>query len=110
MSPTSEAFHFEFATLNQQRQASAQPWLQFLEKDSLRCGVYHLAAGSQDPQKPHAEDEVYYIVSGESHFEVNGNAIPVGPGSILFVAAGDPHRFMDIRQDLSVLVFFASHQ
>jgi len=102
-----EEFHFVFSKLNEQRQSASKSWLQFLDKSTLRCGVYHLAAGAKDPQQPHAEDEVYYVVSGKSHFEVNGSAIEAGPGSILFVAAGDEHRFMDIEEDLSVLVFFA---
>ena len=105
-----EEFHFDFSQLNEQRASEKKAWLQFLDKSSLRCGVYHLKAGSKDPQQPHAEDEVYYVVSGKSHFEVNGNAIAVGPGSVIFVAAGDEHRFMDIEEDLSVLVFFAKNE
>jgi hypothetical protein len=31
----------------------------------------------------------------------------VGPGSVLFVARTVPHRFHDITERLSVLVFFA---
>lgn len=107
MNSTPDNFHFVFEKLSEQRRISGKPWLQFLDKDSFRCGIYHLAAGTQDNQQPHTEDEVYYIVQGKSHFEVNGQAIEVGPGSILYVAAGDPHRFMDIAEALSVLVFFA---
>jgi len=102
-----EDFHFVFSKLNEQRQTDGKVWLQFLEKDTLRCGIYHLAAGATDSQQPHTEDEVYYVASGKGHFEVEGKAIEVGAGSILFVAAGDQHRFMDIEEDLSVLVFFA---
>jgi len=32
--------------------------------------------------------------------------LAVKPGDILFVPAGEPHRFFDIREDLEVLVFF----
>jgi mannose-6-phosphate isomerase-like protein (cupin superfamily) len=32
---------------------------------------------------------------------------PVGPGTVIFVAAGVEHRFYDIVEELTVLVFFA---
>lgn len=102
-----DEFHFVFSKLNEQRNAENKAWLPFLEKDTLRCGVYHLEAGARDTQQPHAEDEVYYVVSGKGHFEVEGNTVEVGPGSIIYVDAGDQHRFMDIEEDLSILVFFS---
>jgi quercetin dioxygenase-like cupin family protein len=39
--------------------------------------------------------------------EVEGMAHPVKAGSILFVPAHSQHRFRDITEDLSTLVFFA---
>lgn len=105
-----EDFHFRFATLNQQRASESKGWLEFLNRGAVRCGIYHLPAGSVDRQQPHAEDEVYYVVEGKSHFEVEGHAIEVGPGSNIYVDAGDEHRFMDIEEDLSVLVFFSKNK
>jgi hypothetical protein len=31
----------------------------------------------------------------------------VGPGAVIFVKAGDEHRFHSISEDLTLLVFFA---
>ena len=39
--------------------------------------------------------------------EAAGRDQPVGPGSVVFVARTVPHRFADITERLSVLVFFA---
>ena len=66
-----------------------------------------LAAGSTDTQSPHAEDEIYYVVSGRGAIDVAGERRPVQPGSIVFVAKEVEHRFVDIEEDLSLLVFFA---
>ena len=39
-------------------------YLEFLRVPALSMGLYALPAGSTDPQEPHQEDEVYYVVSG----------------------------------------------
>ena len=82
-------------------------YLEFLRRDSLSCGLYVLEAGADDPQEPHTEDEVYLVLSGRARLEVDGRDQPVGPGSVVFVARTIPHRFSDITERLSVLVFFA---
>jgi mannose-6-phosphate isomerase-like protein (cupin superfamily) len=99
---------FEMADLLKQQQDSGRAYLPFLTVPTLRCGVYVLAAGAEDPQKPHQEDEVYYIESGEAMFTADGRDQAVRPGSIIFVAADVEHRFHSIREDLKVLVFFSA--
>jgi quercetin dioxygenase-like cupin family protein len=92
-----------------QEQLSQRPelYLEFLRVPSLSMGLYELAAGSRDPQQPHNEDEVYYVVSGQAMIRVGDEDQPVGPGSIIFVAAQVVHYFHLISEDLSILVFFA---
>jgi mannose-6-phosphate isomerase-like protein (cupin superfamily) len=82
-------------------------YLEFLRRDSMSCGLYVLEAGADDPQEPHQEDEVYLVLAGRARLEVAGRDHPVGPGSVLFVARTVPHRFHDITERLSMLVFFA---
>lgn len=84
-----------------------EPWVEFLRRDSLSVGVYRLPAGSTDPQDPHAEDEVYYVVSGRATIEVAGERSPVEAGDVVFVEREVDHRFVDIEEELVVLVFFA---
>jgi mannose-6-phosphate isomerase-like protein (cupin superfamily) len=50
---------------------------------------------------------VYYVISGRGSITVGEEGEVVGPGSVIFVAAGVPHRFHDITEDLQVLVFWA---
>ncbi len=103
-----QEFAWEIDALNQQRADSDNPaWLQFLSVDTLRCGIYHLAAGSHDGQSPHSEDEVYYVQSGRSKFHMDGQEFDCQPGTLLFVPAHKPHYFHDITEDLTLLVFFS---
>jgi mannose-6-phosphate isomerase-like protein (cupin superfamily) len=98
---------FEMITLLEEHARSGKLYLEFQRVLSLSMGVYRLPAGGVDPQSPHTEDEVYYVVSGKTQIQVGEENRWVGPGSIVFVAAHVPHRFHTIEEDLTVLVFFA---
>ena len=97
----------EVVTLLQEHARSNKRYLEFLRKSSLSLGIYRLPAGGVDPQNPHTEDEVYYVVDGRAQIRVGEENRSVGPGSIVFVAAPVDHRFHSIEEDLTVLVFFA---
>ena len=97
---------YELADLRAARAASGRPYHEFIRTHDLSVGLYELAAGTIDQQSPHTEDEVYHVVSGLATITVGGSSHPVGPGSVIFVAADVAHRFHDISEDLVVLVFF----
>ena len=73
----------------------------------MSCGLYVLAPGDIDTQEPHSEDEIYVILSGKGRFEHNGVRVEVCEGDFLYVPAHDKHRFLDITEELSILVIFA---
>jgi mannose-6-phosphate isomerase-like protein (cupin superfamily) len=98
---------FEYGEVSQEQAESGKPYLQFINEGTMSLGLYALAAGSIDTQSPHDEDEIYYVVAGRGTIVVAGEQRPVGPGSIVFVAKEVEHRFVDIEEDLSILVFFA---
>jgi len=98
---------FEMTTLLEEHARSGKLYLEFLRVPSLSMGVYRLPAGGIDPQSPHTEDEVYYVVSGKALIRVGEENRSVGAGSIVFVAAHVPHHFHTIEEDLTVLAFFA---
>ncbi len=99
---------FEMDELVKERARSGRAYREFLRVPTLSAGVYHLAAGETDRQSPHDQDELYYIAAGRSRFVAAGEETEVGPGTVLFVKAGVEHRFVAIREDLTVLVFFAA--
>ena len=74
---------------------------------SLSLTVARWPAGSIDDQQPHAEDEVYHVVAGRARLLIDDRSVPIEPGAVAFVAAGVEHRFVDIVEDLEVLVFWS---
>src|SRR5260370_27775396 len=74
---------------------------------AMSAGVYVLSAGAPDPQNPHGEDEIYYLVSGKAKMRIGAQEHSVGEGSVIYVDAGLEHRFFDIEEELVVLVIFA---
>lgn len=89
------------------REHAGRPYHEFLRVPALSAGVYQLAAGADDPQQPHTEDELYYIAAGRARIRVGDEDAPVEAGSLVFVAANVEHRFHSIVENLTVLVFFA---
>lgn len=98
---------FEISDLLAEQRDSDRPYLQFLSHPALRMGVYVLPAGGVDRQTPHAEDEVYYVISGRGVINVAGEDRAVQSGSTIYVAAGVEHFFHIITEELVTLVFFA---
>jgi quercetin dioxygenase-like cupin family protein len=72
----------------------------------LSVGTYTLPAGATDPQSPHTEDEIYVVTAGRATFWTPARTAEVAPGTVLFVPAGEPHRFTAITEALTTLVIF----
>ncbi len=98
---------YELPQLISQREVANKLYLEFLKVPDLSMGVYVLSAGGVDPQSPHTEDEVYYIVSGRAQIKVADENRAVQAGSIVYVAKNVEHRFHSIEEELTVIVFFA---
>lgn len=98
---------FELTALEDQRDASGKPYLEFLRVPALSVGLYVLEVGAVDGQSPHTEDEVYVVMTGRARVTVGEEVREVGPGSVVYVAATVAHRFHDIVERLELLVVFA---
>lgn len=98
---------FEIAEVIEQHRKEGRPYHEFFRTDTLSLGLYVLPAGEKDPQSPHYEEEVYYVVEGEGMVQVAGEECPVAAGSTVFVGVGVEHRFHSITRDLKLLVFWA---
>ncbi len=97
---------WELGDIERRRVAEGRLYREFLRVRDLSAGLYVLEAGATDPQAPHAEDELYYVVSGVARVTVGAETRDVRRGSLVFVAAHEPHRFHDITERLELLVAF----
>lgn len=93
--------------VDEQRAQSGKLYREFLRVASMSAGLYVLPAGSSDPQHPHHEDEMYYVIRGRARFRAAEEDREISAGNVLFVAADVEHKFYDIAEELAVLVFFA---
>jgi mannose-6-phosphate isomerase-like protein (cupin superfamily) len=89
-------------------------WIEHLRVADLSAGTYSVPRGGVDDQEPHTEDEIYVVTAGRAVLRAGregvgevGGGTPVGPGSVIYVAAGEVHRFTDVTEDLAAFVLFA---
>jgi len=101
---------YQLDQLQKQLKSSGKDYLSFMNRNTLKTGLYVLEAGAEDKQQPHELDEVYYIISGRANLRVEENLFPVTTGSVVFVKAGAFHKFEDITEELQTLVFFSQAQ
>jgi len=78
-------------------------WVEHFRVPALSVGTYRIVAGGTDDQQPHAEDEIYVV---QARLVAGDGSVAVGPGSVVFVPAGEVHRFVDVTEELAVLVVF----
>ena len=78
-----------------------------LASDDLSLGTYCIPAGGVDDQSPHTEDEIYVVKTGRATLVTDSGTAAVAPGSVIYVPAGETHRFTDVTEDLALLVIFA---
>jgi mannose-6-phosphate isomerase-like protein (cupin superfamily) len=95
---------FELDDLQADRSRS---YAEFLRRPGISMGIYHLPVGGRDPQHPHSADEVYVVLAGRAVLDVDGERLDMQRGRVVSVDVGADHRFVDVTEDLSVLVVFA---
>jgi mannose-6-phosphate isomerase-like protein (cupin superfamily) len=78
-----------------------------LRNADLSVGTYSIPAGAADEQTPHTEDEIYVVTAGRARFRDAEGTVDIKAGDTIFVAAGAEHRFLDVTEDLALVVVFA---
>jgi mannose-6-phosphate isomerase-like protein (cupin superfamily) len=81
-------------------------YVEHLRVPDLSVGTYSIPAAGRDDQTPHSEDEIYVVTAGRARMVSDSGAADVGPGDVIFVPAGEAHRFEDVTEDLALLVVF----
>jgi mannose-6-phosphate isomerase-like protein (cupin superfamily) len=75
-----------------------------LRHGTMKIGLY--APLGVDAQEPHAQDELYVVVSGYGEFVKNGERRAFRAQDVIFVEAGATHRFEGFSADFSAWVIF----
>lgn len=75
-----------------------------LENGSMLVEIYQPI--EKDFQTPHAQDELYVIISGSGEFLNAGKITEFKTGDVLFVPAGVEHRFEKFTEDFKTWVIF----
>ncbi len=98
---------FDLFELKQQKSNDDVSFQEFLNAESMQCGLYHLKKGSTDMQTPHDEDEMYYVIEGRAKLQVGDTEQVAKPGTVLYIKASEQHSFFEIEEDMTLLVIFA---
>jgi mannose-6-phosphate isomerase-like protein (cupin superfamily) len=81
-------------------------FLNVFKNKGLNAGILRLRKGETDTQEPHSVDEVYFVIEGTGHIEIEDKMKPVNRADFIFVPANVHHRFVVGNKDLMVLYFF----
>lgn len=76
--------------------------VEVLRQGGIRLSVF--APMVADFQTPHAQDEIYIVVSGHGELHLHDNVYFAEKGDALFVAAGTPHRFQRFSEDFATWI------
>jgi mannose-6-phosphate isomerase-like protein (cupin superfamily) len=85
----------------------APNYVETLRTNDMSVGTYSIPVGGVDDQSPHREDEIYVVTAGRARIVTPDAQTEVGPGAVVFVPAGEEHRFVDVTEELTLLVLFA---
>jgi mannose-6-phosphate isomerase-like protein (cupin superfamily) len=81
-------------------------YVEHLSVPDLSVGTYSIPAGGLDDQTPHTEDEIYVVTAGRARIVTAGGSANIGPGSVIYVPTAEEHRFVDVTEDLALVVVF----
>jgi mannose-6-phosphate isomerase-like protein (cupin superfamily) len=101
---TAKGYLKALSGLDQLPGPDGQRYIELFRHGTLCIELY--APRGNDPQTPHTRDEIYVIISGNGRFVCASQQTSFGPGDVLFVPAGEEHRFMEFGDDFATWVFF----
>jgi mannose-6-phosphate isomerase-like protein (cupin superfamily) len=90
-----------------QKYGTGAGYNEFLRRRGMSLGLFVLPVGAEDRQHPHMADEVYIVLKGRGTLRVVDDDVNVEPGSIISVDHGEEHHFINVTEDLEMLVVFA---
>lgn len=87
-----------------QKWPSGERFVRGLAHGTMSVEFY--APREHDPQTPHDQDELYFIMQGSGEFVLAGERYSCSAGDAFFVPAGLSHRFENFSDDFGTWVVF----
>lgn len=87
-----------------ERWPEGERFVEVFRRAGLSLELY--APIGHDPQTPHDEDELYFIVSGTATLSIGDLRHACAAGDAFFVPAGVPHRFETFSEGFSTWALF----
>lgn len=81
-----------------------QRFIEALAHGSMKVELY--APLGSDPQLPHEQDELYFVVQGGADLVFDNRVTAVGAGDVMFIPAGAAHHFQNISPQFMAWVVF----
>lgn len=103
-------YHFSAEKILDDLLAENKLYGEYLDNETMSSGIYHLKVGQEDSQSPHEFDEIYFVIAGSATLMIDGKPYPARTSELLFVPAKAEHKFVDIEEDLTLLVFFSKKE
>ena len=97
--------HVSTTELAEQLERGEKDYLEVLSEDSMQVEIARFP--NPAPKNPHAEDELYYIISGSGMVRVGEKTHAVENGDVVYIECGVEHDFFDIDDEITALVVFA---
>jgi mannose-6-phosphate isomerase-like protein (cupin superfamily) len=101
---------WQVTTLAEARKRSnnrGNTWNRFFDFESLNVGLYNLPEElGGDKPLTHQVDEINVVIRGKAVFQVGDDQMQVHPGTIVWVAEGNPHYFHSLEGNFEVLIMF----
>ena len=96
--------HIELLEAQNALSSHHSQFIKLFEHGSLEIELYK--PDVVDYQQPHTRDEIYVIIEGSGDFILEEERFPFNKGDVIFVPAGDDHRFVDFTDDFATWVMF----
>ena len=81
-------------------------FLNVIKSKGFDLGILRLRKGETDTQEPHSVDEVYFVIEGNGHIEIEDKMKPANRVDFIFAPVSVHHRFVVANKDLMVILFF----
>ncbi|MGB9169252.1 MAG: cupin domain-containing protein [Nitrososphaeraceae archaeon] len=82
-------------------------FIDVMNTPTMEVGIINLKKNQDDTQKPHASDEIYYVISGGGTIDIDGIKNEVNAGKIIYIPKKIPHSFHATSKELVVLYILA---